>query len=62
MFEEIKQVMTAMADDQELFDIYGRIYYTQYMSLVNAGFTEEQAERIICAHSVLPSKTTTAAK
>ena len=57
MFEQIKRIFKVLSDDKELFTTTSKIYYNMYQSLVEVGFTEEQAIKIVCSHSVLPTNT-----
>ena len=55
MFNEIKEVLKALESDTELFDITARLYYNLYERLVKAGFSEDQAIKIICSQNILNS-------
>lgn len=55
MFESIKKIFRALIEDKELFESTAKIYAAMYRSLLAEGFTEDQAIKIVCSHSVLPT-------
>lgn len=55
MFNQITRILESMADDKKLLTATASVYYNMFRSLVDVGFTEDQAIRIVCSHSVLPS-------
>lgn len=55
MFNQITRILESMAGDKKLLAATASVYYNMFRSLVDAGFTEDQAIRIVCSHSVLPS-------
>ena len=55
MFDSVKKIFAVLAEDKDLFTSTAKIYYNMYQSLIEVGFTEDQAIKIVCSHSVLPT-------
>lgn len=52
MLEQLKEMLRAMGDDPELFPLMAQTMKKGYDALVAAGFTEEQATRIIAGQGM----------
>lgn len=49
MVEQLVEVMREMEKNDELFNIMARMMKKMYNALINAGFTEDQATKIVAA-------------
>jgi len=47
MFEELKEMIREMINDDELLDLGAQLLWKSHSALKRAGFTEEQADAII---------------
>jgi len=47
----IKATLEAVADDDELFDLYARMYWRSYIALKKVGFSHDEAMRIVTSPS-----------
>ncbi len=52
MIEQMKEMLRTLGDDPELFSLLARTMKKGYDALVVAGFTEEQATRIIAGQGM----------
>jgi len=55
MFQQVKKIFGVLAEDTELFAITAKIYYNMYQAMIGVGFTDDQAMKIVCSHSVVPN-------
>ena len=47
MIEQLVEMLRAVEENDELFDIMARMMKKSYDALINAGFSEEQATKIV---------------
>lgn len=50
--EDMREIMKAFADDKEFFPAIAKAYKKMYDSLVDAGFSPEQAMQIVCSQGL----------
>lgn len=55
MFESVKKIFNILIQDKELFTSTAKIYRNMYEALITEGFSDDQAIKIVCSHSVLPT-------
>lgn len=52
MLEELKDVLREIVADDEIFDLMGKAVKRAHESLINNGFNEEQATKIIAGQGI----------
>lgn len=57
MFDQVKTILNSILDDKSLLQLSAKIHRQMFESLVEEGFTEEQAMQIVCSHSILNNTT-----
>ena len=53
MFDQLKNMFKMIMGDDELFDLNAKLYFKLKQSFVKAGFTDEEAIKLLCSQKML---------